>query len=122
MTAAVIASTSVHVSISVVAVVLRYKHIIQRVQKMGQNQKPLSSTEKRMAFYANLLENGELKLSDEEAEEWRSLLPLAIEAQYFLLDKGELPVQMTLNNVRRLAEFEKRRSKTLDTERYEEVP
>ena len=109
-------------SISVVAVVLRYKHIIQRVQKMGQNQKPLNSTEKRMAFYANLLENGELKLSDEEAEEWRSLLPLAIEAQYFLLDKGELPVQMTLNNVRRLAEFEKRRSKTLDTERYEEVP
>ena len=101
-------------SISVVAVVLRYKHIIQRVQKMGQNQKPLNSTEKRMAFYANLLENGELKLSDEEAEEWRSLLPLAIEGQYFLLDKGELPVQMTLQNVRKLAEFEKRRSKTLD--------
>ena len=86
---------------------------------MGQNQKPLNSTEKRMAFYAGLLENGKLKLTDEEAEEWRSLLPLAIEAQYFLLDKGELPVQMALNNVRRLAEFEKRRSKTLDTERYE---
>ena len=87
-----------------------------------KNQKPLNSTEKRMAFYANLLENGELKLSDNEQEEWRSLLPLAIEGQYFLLDKGELPVQMTLQNVRKLAEFEKRRSKTLDTERYEEVP
>ena len=83
------------------------------------SQKPLKSTEKRMAFYANLLENGKLKLSDDEAEEWRRLLPMAIEGQYFLLDKGELPVQMTLQNVRKLAEFEKRRSKTLDTERYE---
>ena len=78
------------------------------------SQKSLNSTEKRLAFYANLLQNGKLKLSDEEAEEWRSSLPLAIEAQYFLLDKGELPVQMTLKNVRRLAEFEKRRDKTLD--------
>ena len=101
-------------SISVVAVVLRYKHIIQRVQKMGQNQKPLNSTEKRMAFYANLLENGKLKLTDEEAEEWRSLLPLAIEGQYFILDKGGLPQKMTLPTVRRLAEAEKRRDKTLD--------
>ena len=114
MTAAVIASTSVHVSISVVAVVLRYKHIIQRVQKMGQNQKPLNSTEKRMAFYANLLENGELKLSDEEAEEWRKLLPLAIEGQHFLISHGQLPQKMTLQNVRKFAEFEKRRDKTLD--------
>ena len=89
---------------------------------MSQNQKPLNSTEKRMAFYANLLENGKLKLTDEEAEEWRSLLPLAIEAQYFILDKGGLPQKMTLQNVRRLAEAEKRRDKTLDTERYEEVP
>ena len=86
------------------------------------SQKPLNSTEKRMAFYANLLENGKLKLTDEEAEEWRSLLPLAIEAQYFILDKGGLPQKMTLQNVRRLAEAEKRRDKTLDTERYEEVP
>ena len=81
---------------------------------MSQDQKPLNSTERRLGSYANLLKDGKLKLSDDEAEEWRSLLPLAIEAQYFLLDKGELPVQMTLNNVRRLAEFEKRRDKTLD--------
>ena len=81
---------------------------------MSQNQKPLNSTEKRLGFYANLLQNGKLKLPDDEAEEWRRLLPMAIEGQYFLLDKGELPVQMTLNNVRRLAEFEKRRDKTLD--------
>ena len=102
------------------AVVSKYKHIIQRAQRMSQkNQKPLNSTEKRMAFYANLLQNGKLKLTDEEAEEWRSLLPLAIEGQYFILDKGGLPQKMTLQNVRRLAEAEKRRDKTLDTERYE---
>ena len=81
---------------------------------MSQNQKQLNSTEKRLAFYANLLQDGKLKLTEEEAEDWRRLLPLAIEAQYFLLDKGELPIQMTLKNVRRLAEFEKRRDKTLD--------
>jgi hypothetical protein len=107
-------ATNVTLIISVAVAVSRYKPTIQRVQRMSQNQNPLSSTEKRLAFYANLLENGKLKLTDEEAEEWRSFLPLAIEAQYFLLDKGELPVQMTLNNVRRLAEFEKRRDKTLD--------
>ena len=93
----------------------------RHIQRMSQNQK-LNSTEKRMSFYAGLLENGKLKLTDEEAEEWRSLLPLAIEAQYFILDKGGLPQKMTLQNVRRLAEAEKRRDKTLDTERYEEVP
>ena len=82
--------------------------------QMKMSQKPLNSTEKRMAFYANLLENGKLKLTDEEAEEWRSLLPLAIEAQYFILDKGGLPQKMTLQNTRRLAEAEERRDKTLD--------
>ena len=86
------------------------------------SQKPLNSTEKRLGFYANLIRDGKLILSDEEAEEWRSLLPLAIEGQYFILDKGGLPQKMTLQNVRRLAEAEKRRDKTLDTERYEEVP
>ena len=96
---------------------LRSKRHIQK--KMSQSQKPLNSTEKRLAFYAHLLQDSKLKLSDEEAEEWRELLPMAIEGQYFLIDKGELPVQMTLQNVRKLAEFEKRRSKTLDTERYE---
>ena len=92
------------------AATLKSKRHIQK--KMSQ--KPLNSTEKRMSFYANLLEHGKLKLSDDEAEEWRRLLPMAIEGQYFILDKGELPVQMTLQNVRRLAEFEKRRDKTLD--------
>ena len=86
------------------------------------SQKPLNSTEKRLGFYANLIRDGKLILSDEEAEEWRSLLPLAIEAQYFILDKGGLPQKMSLPTVRRLAEAEKRRDKTLDTERYEEVP
>ena len=83
------------------------------------SQKPLNSTEKRLGFYANLIRDGKLILSDEEAEEWRSLLPLAIEAQYFILDKGGLPQKMSLPTVRRLAEAEKRRDKTLDTERYE---
>ena len=86
------------------------------------SQKPLNSTEKRLGFYANLIRDGKLILSDEEAEEWRSLLPLAIEAQYFILDKGGLPQKMSLPTVRRLAEAENRRDKTLDTERYEEVP
>ena len=105
---------SVIASGNVDAAALKSKRHIQK--KMSQK---LNSTEKRMAFYANLLENGKLKLTDEEAEEWRSLLPLAIEAQYFILDKGGLPQKMTLQNVRRLAEAEKRRDKTLDTERYE---
>ena len=87
--------------------------------QMKMSQKPLNSTEKRMAFYANLLENGKLKLTDEEAEEWRSLLTFAIEGQHFLISHGQLPQKMTLHNVRKYAEFEKRRDKTLDTERYE---
>ena len=115
MTAQNIASTSAIASGNVDARAVKSKRHIRK--KMSQ--KPLNSTEKRMAFYANLLENGKLKLTDEEAEEWRSLLPLAIEGQYFILDKGGLPQKMTLQNVRRLAEAEKRRDKTLDTERYE---
>ena len=72
----------------------------------------LSSIEKRLAFYASLLENG--KLSDEEAEEWKQLLPSAINGQQFLISRGGLPTTMSLKNVRVLAEFERRRSKTLD--------
>ena len=102
------------------AAALKSKRHIQK--KMSQNQKPLNSTEKRLGFYANLLENGKLILSDEEAEEWRKLLPMAIEGQHFLISHGQLPQKMTLHNVRKYAEFEKRRDKTLDTERYEEVP
>ena len=55
------------------AAALKSKRHIQK--KMSQNQKPLNSTEKRLAFYANLLEDGKLKLTDEEAEEWCRLLP-----------------------------------------------
>jgi len=77
-------------------------------------KKELSSTEKRLAFYAHLLENGRLKLSEEEAKEWKRLLPLAIEGQQYLIAHGELPQKMTLQNVRKYAEFEGRRDKTLD--------
>ena len=73
----------------------------------------LNCQEVRMACYAKLLlcqaERGEslldgnrLKLSPEDEHEWRRDLPEAIEAQYTLLDRGGLPVPMTLENVRRL--------------------
>ena len=81
---------------------------------MSQNQKPLTSTEKRLAFYAKILDKDGLKLEAAEAAEWRKLLPLAIQGQHFLLDRGELPQTINLENVRRLAEFEQRRDKTLD--------
>ena len=55
-----------------------------------------------MAFYANILDGEVLKLSADEAAEWRRDLPKAVEAQYVLLDKGCLPVPMTLDNVRKL--------------------
>ena len=62
----------------------------------------LNMIEQRMAFYAKLLNGNRLKLSPEDEREWRRDLPKAIEAQYTLLDRGELPVPMTLENVRRL--------------------
>ena len=105
---------NVYSNITVAVAVSRYKPTIQRAQKMSQNQKPLNSTEKRLAFYAHILEDGKLKLSAEEAEEWRELLPMAIEGQHFLISHGQLPQKMTLQNVRKYAEFEKRRDKTLD--------
>ena len=58
--------------------------------------------EKRMAFYASLLDGEVLKLSAEDAAEWRRDLPRAVEAQYMMIDRGALPVPMTLANVRRL--------------------
>ena len=64
--------------------------------------------EKRMAFYAKILDGDKLNMNDEEAEEWRRDLPKAIEAQYAAIDRGCLPVAMTLANMRRL--------KTLDVE------
>jgi len=63
----------------------------------------LTMLEKRMSFYAGLLDrDGRLKLTDEEVEEWRRDLPKAIEAQYAAIDRGCLPIAMTLENVRRL--------------------
>ena len=63
---------------------------------------PLTQVEQRMAFYAKILKDGQLTLSDEEAEEWRRDLPAAIHGQHSILDRGGLPVAMTLANVRRL--------------------
>jgi len=62
----------------------------------------LTMLEKRMAFYANLLDGDKLKLSSEEAEEWRRDLPKAIETQHLLIDRGALPVVMSLENIRAL--------------------
>jgi len=63
---------------------------------------PLTQVEQRMAFYAKILKDGRLTLNEEEAEEWRRDLPAAIRGQHIILDRGELPVAMTLANVRRL--------------------
>ena len=63
---------------------------------------PLNMLEKRMAFYANILEGQVIKLSAAEAAEWRRDLPRAVQQQYLLIDRGALPVPMTLANCRRL--------------------
>ena len=63
---------------------------------------PLTQVEQRMAFYAKILKDGRLTLNEEDAEEWRRDLPAAIRGQHIILDRGELPVVMTLANVRRL--------------------
>ena len=63
---------------------------------------PLTQVEQRMAFYAKILKDGQLTLNEEDAAEWRRDLPAAIRGQHLLLDRGELPVVMTLANVRRL--------------------
>ena len=62
----------------------------------------LNMIEQRMAFNAILLNGNRLKSSPEDEREWRRDLPVAIEAQYTPLDRGELPAPMTLENVRRL--------------------
>lgn len=61
----------------------------------------LSQVEQRMAFYAGYLKNGKLTLGD-DAEEWLRDLPKAIEGQYICLDRGDLPVKFTMDNLRRL--------------------
>ena len=63
---------------------------------------PLNMLEKRMAFYANILDGDRLKLSADEAAEWRQDLPSAIQAQHLLMDRGALPARRTLENVRKL--------------------
>ena len=62
----------------------------------------LSQQEQCMAFYAKILDKGQLTLNHKEAEEWRRDLPMAVQAQYELIDRGGLPVPMTLANVRKL--------------------
>ena len=62
----------------------------------------LTMVETRMAFYAKIIQGGKLMLNEEDAKEWRRDLPAAIRAQHLLLDNGELPVVMSLANVRRL--------------------
>jgi hypothetical protein len=62
----------------------------------------LNQIEQRMAFYAGLLKDGKLTLNDEDAEEWRKDLPMAIQGQYICLDRGDRPVKMSLANVRAL--------------------
>ena len=69
---------------------------------LGEESSSLTMVETRMAFYAKLLKDGKLLLSEEDAEEWRSDLPAAIRGQHMLIDRGELPVTMSLANVRRL--------------------
>ena len=74
--------------------------------------KMLNMTERRMAFYARILSiDGELTLNEEDAKEWRRDLPDAIEAQHRLIDRGALPVVMSLENVRTL---KRRLGKTFD--------
>ena len=76
-----------------------------RTKGMTRNprkKKMLSMQETRMAFYAKLLDKGKLTLNHKDAEEWRRDLPHAIEVQYELIDRGHLPIQMTLENVRKL--------------------
>ena len=75
---------------------------------------PLTQLEQRMLFYASLLSRGVCKLGKDDMKEWRSSLPLAIEGQHLCLDRGDLPVKMTLPNVRalkRIAESEAGREK-----------
>jgi len=75
---------------------------------------PLTQVEQRMLFYASLLSRGVCKLGKDDMKEWRSSLPLAIEGQHLCLDRGDLPVKMTLPNLRalkRIAESEAGREK-----------
>ena len=76
-----------------------------RTKGMKRNRsqkKMLNMQETRMAFYAKLLDKGKLTLNQQDAEEWRRDLPHAIQVQYELIDRGHLPIQLTLKNVRKL--------------------
>ena len=61
---------------------------------------PLTQVEQRMASYVKILKDGQLLLNEEDAAEWRRDPPAAIRGQRIILDRGELPVPMTLANVR----------------------
>ena len=76
----------------------------------------LTQVEQRMLFYAGLMNRGVCKLGREDMKEWRMKLPLAIEGQHLCLDQGDLPVKMSLQNVRglkRLAESDAGREKRM---------
>jgi hypothetical protein len=76
----------------------------------------LTQVEQRMLFYAGLMSKGVCKLGKDDMKEWRASLPLAIEGQHLCLDRGDLPVKMTLQNVRglkRIAESEAGREKRM---------
>jgi hypothetical protein len=87
---------------AVTSILKRTRTTKKRILNRSLQKMKLTMTERRMAFYAKLLDGDKLKLSETEAEEWRRDLPRAIEAQYFLIDKGCLPAPMTLENVRKL--------------------
>jgi hypothetical protein len=55
--------------------------------------------EKRMYFYAYK----RVHLSNVDIEEWRRLLPAAMEMQYIMIDNGCLPTTLTLEKCRELS-------------------
>lgn len=117
MTVVNFVAMSVCANITAAVAASKYKRIIQRAPKMISNPlevKMLSTTEKRMAFYANILDGEQLTLNEKEAREWRRDLPKAMEAQYALIDRGALPVVMSLENVRKLSAHHRRSDKTLE--------
>ena len=57
---------------------------------------PLTRTEQRIVL---ILKDGQFTLNVEDAAEWRRDLPAAKQSQHVPLDRGELPVKMTLPNV-----------------------
>ena len=92
----------------------RLNFFVIRFAQSSCKPPPLTQVEQRMLFYASLLSRCVCKLGKDDMKEWRSSLPLAIEGQHLCLDRGDLPVKFSLQNVRalkRLAESEAGREK-----------